>query len=80
MENSFKIGIYRHYKSKDKKYKVVCVAFEKGTMEKQIVYQALYDIEGIGVKPIFVQPLSRFLQEVEFEGKKVPRFIFVRDE
>lgn len=76
MENSqtdLKIGKYRHSKS-GKEYEVLFVATHSETQEKMAVYQALYG-EGL----IWVRPLSMFLEIVEVEGKKVPRFIFINN-
>lgn len=60
-------GIYRHYKNKD--YKVLAVATHSETLEKMVVYQALY-----GEKGIWVRPLAMFVEMVEIDGKEIPRF------
>ena len=60
-------GIYRHYKNKD--YKVLAVATHSETLEKMVVYQALY-----GERGIWVRPLAMFVEMVEIDGKKIPRF------
>ena len=60
-------GIYRHYKNKD--YKVLAVATHKETLEKMVVYQALY-----GERGIWVRPLQMFVEKVLVDGKEIPRF------
>lgn len=75
-----KLGIYHHYKSKDKLYKVIGVAKHTETMKDMVVYQALYDIPELGGEGVmFVRPLKMFLENVIVGGKKVPRFTFVRE-
>lgn len=59
---------YRHYK--DKTYTVRDVAFLETTNEPCVIYQANY-----GSHVTWIRPLSDWLAEVEWQGKKVPRFI-----
>jgi len=61
------LGTYRHYKGND--YEVLGVARHSETMKEVVVYRALYGEGGL-----WVRPLTMFLEEVEVEGKKVPRF------
>lgn len=73
-----KSGIYHHYKSKEKLYKVIGVAKHTETMEDMVVYQALYSIpefDGEGV--LFVRPLSMFLENVMIDGKEISRFTYI---
>lgn len=70
-----KKGIYLHYKGK--KYRVIGVAKHSETLEDLVVYEALYDNE---VSKIWVRPLAMFLEEVEVEGKKQPRFKYLGKE
>lgn len=62
-----KLGKYRHYKGKE--YEVIGVAKHSETLEELVVYRALYN-EG----QIWVRPLKMFLEEIEVDGKKIPRF------
>ena len=64
-------GFYRHYKGK--MYRVLGVALHSETQEELVVYQAQYDSE-FGTRALWVRPKAMFLEEVEIEGKKVPRF------
>ena len=60
-------GIYRHYKNKE--YKVLAVATHTETLEKMVVYQALY-----GERGIWVRPLQMFMERIVIDGKEIPRF------
>ena len=65
-----KLGRYEHYKGNY--YEVLGVARHSETMEDLVVYRALY-----GERDLWVRPLSMFIEEVEVNGKKVPRFKYV---
>lgn len=62
-------GIYQHYKGE--KYRVIGVAKHSESLEDLVIYEALYENE---TSKLWARPLSMFLEEVEVEGKKVPRF------
>ena len=68
----FKLGVYQHYKGK--KYRVIGVAKHSESLEDMVVYEALYENE---LSKLWVRPLEMFLGEVEFDGKRVPRFTYV---
>lgn len=63
-------GKYRHYKGKD--YLVLGMATHSETLEKMVIYQALYSEQGI-----WVRPLAMFLEEVLVNGEKIPRFKWI---
>ncbi len=65
-----KLGIYEHYKGK--RYEVIEIAKHSETLEEMVVYCALY-----GEEQMWVRPLKMFLEEVEVNGKKIPRFKYV---
>lgn len=68
--NTLKLGKYRHYKGGE--YEVLGMARHRETREEMVVYRALY-----GNFDLWVRPLAMFCEEVEINGKKVPRFQFV---
>lgn len=71
MENTeLKLGEYEHYKGK--RYKVIGVARHSETLEELVVYQALYGEYGL-----WVRPLKMFMEEVEIDRKRVPRFKYL---
>lgn len=64
-----KLGFYRHYKGKI--YQVMGVARHSETFEELVVYS---DGENL-----WVRPKQMFEEEVTINGKKVPRFEYVKD-
>ena len=68
-----KLGIYKHYKGKE--YRVLGIATHSETLEKMVVYQALYGTYGIWVRPI-----NMWNEIVEVNGQQVKRFEFIREE
>lgn len=64
-------GRYRHYKGKE--YRVHHLARHSETQEVLVVYQLLYGDYGF-----WVRPAAMFVETVEHEGRRVPRFAFVR--
>ena len=77
MDEKVKPGIYRHYKGN--LYNVVGVGRHSETLEEFVVYRALYDGE-FGKNSIWIRPLGMFLENVEVDGKKMPRFEFLKKE
>lgn len=65
-----KLGKYKHYKGNE--YEVISIAKHSETQEDMVVYKALY-----GNHDLWVRPLKMFLEEVEVEGKKIPRFKYI---
>ena len=63
----FEKGIYRHYKGN--LYELVDIVNHSETLEKMVLYRALY-----GEKELWVRPISMWNEEVEVNGKKVKRF------
>ena len=59
--------IYRHYKGN--KYKVLAVGRHTESLEKLVIYEALYDNHEIWCRPI-----SMWEEEIEINGKIVKRF------
>jgi len=65
-----KLGRYRHFKGNE--YEVIGIAKHSETLEEFVVYRALY-----GEKDLWVRSLEMFIEDVEFEGRMVPRFEYV---
>ena len=72
---TIKPGLYRHYKGNT--YRVIGVAHHSETLEELVVYRSQYDDPEFGRHPLWVRPAKMFLETVEFNGRKVPRFKFV---
>ncbi|CAA0088284.1 Uncharacterised protein [Zhongshania aliphaticivorans] len=64
-------GVYRHYKGGE--YQVYDVATHSETEELVVVYRPLY-----GEAALWVRPFEMFVELIEFKGKTLPRFEFVR--
>ncbi|MBI4713993.1 DUF1653 domain-containing protein [Candidatus Uhrbacteria bacterium] len=65
-----KLGKYKHYKGKN--YDVIGVARHSETLEEIVVY---FDEK----KDLWVRPFKMFSEEIEIDGKKVPRFEFISE-
>ena len=63
---------YRH--SKGKEYLVIAIAHHSETLEELVVYQAQYDTDDFGPKPVWVRPREMFEDQVEVDGKLIDRF------
>lgn len=70
-----RVGRYRHSKT-GKEYRVIGVAKHSETLEDLVVYECTYDNPK---NKLWVRPLSMFAEEVEIDGKKVPRFEFIAE-
>ncbi len=64
-----KKGVYEHYKGN--RYELLYIANHSETLEKMVVYKALY-----GDGEVWVRPLSMWEEVVDVDGKSVPRFRF----
>ncbi len=62
-------GLYLHYKNI--RMEVLGVAKHSETLEDLVVYKHLDDNP---LSELWVRPLAMFLEEVEVDGKMVPRF------
>ena len=65
-----KKGRYRHYKGNE--YEMIGIANHSETMEKMVVYRALY-----GEGELWVRPLSMWQESVTVNGKSVLRFSYI---
>lgn len=70
MVNQIKTGKYRHFKGKE--YQVLGVARHSETGDELVVYKKLYDDYSLCVRPF-----AMFTEEVEWNGKKMPRFEYL---
>lgn len=65
---SIPLGKYRHYKGHE--YQVLGVVRHSETLEPMVLYRPLYNDSGM-----WVRPHAMFLEEVEVDGARVPRFL-----
>lgn len=66
-------GIYEHYKGN--RYEVVGVAKHSETLEKMVVYKALY-----GEDKLWVRPYDMFVEKIEKNGLLIDRFKCLNNE
>lgn len=78
--DNFRPGVYRHYKHTDEDpryYQVMGVARNTETDELYALYIPLYVIaEHTGAR-YQVRPLKMFMETVEYNGERMPRFAYV---
>ena len=67
-----KIGRYHHFKGNE--YEVIGIANHSETLEKMVVYRALY-----GAGEIWVRPAAMWNETVERDGKIFQRFTYIGD-
>ncbi len=67
---SIKLGKYRHFKGGE--YEVLGFATDSETLEKMVIYRALYGEGGV-----WVRSLKMFSEQVERDGKIYQRFTFI---
>ncbi len=73
MTNLPKTGVYRHFKGN--LYELLYIATDSETLEKKVVYRALYGDGGI-----WVRPLSMWSEEVTLpDGTKTKRFTLAEE-
>ena len=65
-----KPGKYRHFKGNE--YELIGIARHSETLEKMVVYRALYGEGGMWVRPI-----SMWNEQVEREDYTGPRFVYI---
>jgi hypothetical protein len=76
METStIRLGKYKHYKGDN--YEVIGTAKYSETLEDMVVYKALYDSPEFGNNALWIRPLQMFVEEVEIDGIKKPRFEYL---
>jgi len=64
---TIKTGVYRHYKGP--LYDVIGLARHSETGEQLVVYRPQY-----GERGLWVRPLTMFMENVDIDGRTVPRF------
>jgi len=67
-----KKGRYRHYKGNF--YEVIGLARHSETEEEMVVYKALYEDQGL-----WVRPKDMFCEQILFQGEQIFRFEYMGD-
>jgi len=74
--NDIKIGKYKHYKGDI--MEVVGRALHSETLEELVLYKHVSG-ERMNEDYYWVRPLAMFIEDVEIDGKKMPRFEYLGD-
>ena len=72
MDEEISVGRYQHYKGNF--YEVIGIGHHTETLERLVIYKALYDSEEFGNNALWVRPMKMFLEKVVVNGEDVPRF------
>jgi hypothetical protein len=64
------LGKYRHYKGGE--YEIIGVVRHSETLEPMVLYKPLYNDSGL-----WVRPFAMFVEHIEVNGKRQPRFALV---
>lgn len=78
MDDKVKLGRYRHFKGKE--YEVIGVANHSETLEKFVVYRALYYSPEFGKNAFWIRPIADFFEVIERDGKKMRRYEKIREQ
>ncbi|NUN11616.1 DUF1653 domain-containing protein [Candidatus Micrarchaeota archaeon] len=70
--NEVKPGKYLHYKGKH--YEVIGIGRHSETFEELVFYKGLFVSPEYGENALWARPKKMFLEQVEVNGKLVPRF------
>lgn len=70
-----KLGRYRHFKGME--VEVLGIAHHTETLDELIVYREFVDDPRFGKKPLWVRPKKMFMETIERNGKKMPRFEYL---
>ena len=70
-----KKGRYLHFK--DKSYELVDIVFHSETQKELVLYKQLYKSNTHDIGTLWVRPKEMFFENVEVNGKKVPRFKYI---
>lgn len=65
-----KKGRYRHFKGNE--YEVIDIACHSETMEKHVVYRALYGDFGL-----WIRPAEMFFETIVRDGQSFSRFTYI---
>jgi len=67
--------VYKHYKGNT--YQIIALWKHSDTMEDYVVYQWQYNSEEFGNNPIRVKSVEEFEKDIEIDGQKAKRFVYL---
>jgi len=71
-----KLGKYKHFKGMV--VEVIGIALHSETMEEMVVYIHPNPVKGKRANTMWVRPKKMFLENVNKDGKEIPRFKFIK--
>ena len=77
MNEKIKLGKYKHFKGDI--MEVIGTALHSETLEEFVIYKHVTG-DRAGESNYWVRPITMFLEEVEVNGKKIPRFEYMGTE
>lgn len=78
-------GFYYHYKHdpsgtfNNYTYEVIGIARHSEDNSQSVVYRPLYETASLASADFWNRPLEMFIEDVEQNGKKIPRFSRITD-
>ena len=70
-----KLGKYEHYKGEE--VEVIGIAKHSETLEDLVVYKTLRANKGFPAGTIWARPKVMFIEKVEVNDRKIPRFKYL---
>ncbi len=70
-------GKYTHYKNH--LVRVIGVALHTETKEELVIYEKLEEYKGYKKGQLWARPKGMFLEKVQINGKRVPRFTLLEE-
>jgi hypothetical protein len=71
-----KLGKYEHFKGMI--VEVIGIALHSETMEEMVVYNHPDPVKGKNANTMWVRPKNMFLENINKDGKDIPRFKKIR--
>ncbi|HVX57986.1 MAG TPA: DUF1653 domain-containing protein [Candidatus Saccharimonadales bacterium] len=78
-------GVYQHFKGGEyltltAGHRMAQQGSAESVGEKMVIYVALFDSPDYGPNAVWDRSVEGFLEEIEVDGERRPRFRFVREE
>ena len=71
-----KWGKWKHYKGGE--YEVLGVGIHSENLEEMVIYKSLKDNHGYQKGTIWIRPIKEWNEKIDFEGKKIKRFVLIK--
>ncbi|WP_411080418.1 DUF1653 domain-containing protein [Streptomyces sp. cmx-18-6] len=83
-DSTIKLGVYEHfsghlYEVTGFGHHVLGDGMDEQVGQDAVVYHALFHSPAYGDRHTWVRPVDNFVEDVDVEGRRVPRFRYVGD-